>query len=60
MASSIIFSSAKPLSEAQQACVDLLEEALEEARAGAIYSVGIVVCMKTGYATVMAIPAVGR
>ena len=43
-----------PLSEAQLACVDLLSEALEEARAGNIHTVGIVVCMKTGYATVMA------
>jgi hypothetical protein len=43
-----------PLNEAQQACVDLLTEALNEARSGAISSVGIIVCMKSGYATVMA------
>lgn len=55
MASPIILS-AKPLSEAQQACVDLLEEALQQANGGHIYSVGIIVCMKTGYATVMAGP----
>ena len=44
----------KPLDEAQQACVDLLKEALKEAETGAITSIGIVVCMTTGYATVMA------
>lgn len=55
MASPIILS-AKPLSEAQRACVDLLEEALGEARAGVIYSIGIIACMKTGYATVVAGP----
>lgn len=52
----VIMLNAKPLSEAQQACVDLLVEAVEEARAGKIYSVGIVACMKTGYAVVMAGP----
>lgn len=44
----------KPLNEAQKACVELLEEALREARNGHIMSVGIAVCMETGYATVMA------
>ncbi len=43
-----------PLTEAQQACVDLLAEALEEAKLGRIQSIGIVACMKTGYACVMA------
>lgn len=42
------------LTESQQACADLLEEALREAKAGHISSIGIVACMKTGYATVMA------
>ena len=49
-----ILLSATPLTEAQMACVDLLAEALEQARAGNINSVGIVVCMKGGYASVMA------
>lgn len=44
----------KPLTESQQACVDLLEETLQEARAGLIETIGIVACMKSGYASVMA------
>jgi hypothetical protein len=45
----------KPLlTESQLACVDLLEEALREARAGNIHAVGIVVCMEGGFASVMA------
>ena len=47
------------LSESQQACVDLLRETLNEAEAGNIHTIGIVVCMKTGYATVMAGAAAG-
>ncbi len=42
------------LSPAQQACVELLEEALGEARDGKVVSVGIILCMKGGYAAVMA------
>ncbi len=42
------------LTEAQQACVDLLVEALAEAESGSITSIGIVACMKSGYASVMA------
>jgi hypothetical protein len=42
------------LSESQQACVDLLRESLEQAESGNIHTIGIIVCMKTGYATVMA------
>ena len=42
------------LDESQRACVDLLEEALEQARDGKIDAVGIVVCMKGGFASVMA------
>jgi hypothetical protein len=49
-----ILLSPTPLTEAQMACVDLLSEALEQARAGIITSVGIIVCMKGGYASVMA------
>ncbi len=51
-----ILTAKKPLTEGQEACVELLEEALEQARQGRIYSVGVVVCMETGYATVMAGP----
>jgi uncharacterized protein YaiI (UPF0178 family) len=42
------------LDETKQACVDLLTDALEEAIAGRISSVAIVVCMDDGIATVMA------
>jgi hypothetical protein len=56
-----LMSKAKPpflvgtgLTEDQQACVDLLEQALDEARAGKIGTIGIVVCMDGGYASVMA------
>ena len=49
-----ILLSSMPLTEAQLACVDLLSEALEQARAGQITSIGIIVCMKGGYASVMA------
>lgn len=43
-----------PLNESQKAVVDLLEETLKEARKGNIFSIGVVVCMKSGYAHVMA------
>ncbi len=42
------------LGSAEQACVDLLEETLELAKEGKITSIGIIVCMQGGYATVMA------
>ena len=42
------------LGDMQQACVDLLADALEEATKGRISSVAIVVCMDDGIATVMA------
>jgi hypothetical protein len=38
------------LSEAQQNCVDILREALEQAEMGKIYSIGIILCMHEGYA----------
>ena len=44
----------KPLDEAQLACVDLLAQALTEAKEGKIDSVAIIVCMEGGYASVMA------
>lgn len=43
-----------PLNEMQQACADLLADALEEAMRGRIKSVAVVVCMDDGIATVMA------
>jgi hypothetical protein len=43
-----------PLTENQEACVSLLEEALREARDGNIETIGIVVCMTDGFASVMA------
>jgi hypothetical protein len=47
--------STKPvLGDMQQACVDLLSDALEEAIKGRISSCAIVVCMDDGIATVMA------
>lgn len=44
----------KPLTESQQACVDLLADALEQAKGGHISSVAIVVDMATGFGTGMA------
>ena len=52
--SRIIMPGPMPLTDSQEACVDLLEEALEEAKRGKINSIGIVVCMENGYATTMA------
>ncbi len=46
----------KSLTEAQQDCVDLLEETLAEARKGLVYSIGLVICLETGYTTVMGGP----
>jgi hypothetical protein len=42
------------MSAEQQACIDLLADALEEATKGRISSCAIVVCMDDGIATVMA------
>ncbi len=42
------------LSPDQLAVVDLLKEALAQALEGSITTVGIVACMKQGYATVLA------
>lgn len=42
------------LSEDQLAVVEICKETLAQALEGSISSIGIVVCMKTGYATVMA------
>lgn len=54
MNSPIIMPGLPTLSESQQACVDLLRESLEQAEAGNIYTIGIIACMETGYASVMA------
>lgn len=43
-----------PLNGSQKAVVELLKEALAQALEGQISSIGIVACMKSGYATVMA------
>lgn len=42
------------LSEDQKAVVEIARETLAQALEGQISSIGIVACMKTGYATVMA------
>lgn len=44
------------LSKDQQDCVDVLEEALTQARAGKIHTLGMVACMERGYATIIAGP----
>ena len=38
------------MNDGQKDCIDKLEEALKEARRGNIHTVGIIVCMKKGYA----------
>lgn len=42
------------LDEYQQGCLDVLEQCVEQARAGNVTSIGVVVCMKNGWTTVMA------
>lgn len=43
-----------PLDENQQDCVDKIREVLKEAEAGNVLTVGIVVCMRNGFATTIA------
>ena len=43
----------QPLTVEQQAVVDLLEETLETARTGVADAIGVVLCMKDGYASAM-------
>jgi hypothetical protein len=43
----------KQLTDTQRDCVDKLREALEQAEAGNISSIALVVCMKKGYATIV-------
>ena len=38
------------LTEAQQDCCDKIQEVLDQCKAGNIHTVGIVVCMKDGFA----------
>ena len=51
MSKSIILPSSVKLTAAQADCVEKLEEALEAARDGNVNSVGIVLCMRKGYAS---------
>ena len=46
-----ILLSATPLSDQQLDCIDKLAQCLEEAKKGNVYTVGIIVCMKMGFAT---------
>ena len=41
------------LSAAQLDCVEKLKEAVVQAEKGNVYAIGLVACMKTGYATVV-------
>jgi hypothetical protein len=50
----VILPAKAPMDEYQQACIDLLADALEEATKGRITAVALVVCMEDGMATVMA------
>lgn len=43
-----------PLNEDQKAVVELLMQALEQAEKGNIDAVGVICCMKNGFASVMA------
>lgn len=53
----IIIPNLVPLTEHQQACVDLLEEILDAAKAGTIHTVGVIACMKNGFASAFAGPS---
>jgi hypothetical protein len=46
-----ILLSPTPLSDQQLDCIDKLAQCLEEAKKGNVFTVGIVVCMKMGFAT---------
>lgn len=45
---------ASGLSESQEACVEILEQALDLAREGKIEAVAVVTCMKDGFASASA------
>ena len=49
-----ILLSPTPLSDQQLDCIDKLAQCLEEAKKGNVFTVGIVVCMKMGFATTIA------
>ena len=53
MTKSILLPNTVNLTDAQADCVEKLEEALEQARDGNVNSVGIVLCMRKGYASVV-------
>jgi len=55
-----ILLSPHPLTDSEQDCVDKLAEALEQAKLGNIHSLGLVACMKKGYAIVIAGTAAGE
>lgn len=40
-----------PMSDDQKDCIDKLEQCLEQARLGNVFTIGIIVCMRTGFAT---------
>ena len=46
-----ILLSPMPLSDQQLDCIEKLAQCLEEAKKGNVFTVGIVVCMKQGFAT---------
>ena len=51
MTKSILLPNTVNLTDAQADCVEKLEEALEQARDGNVNSIGIVLCMRKGYAS---------
>jgi hypothetical protein len=40
-----------PMSDDQKDCIDKLEQCLEQATLGNVLTIGIIVCMRTGFAT---------
>lgn len=51
----ILLDQSRPvLTEAQQECIHVLKEALEQAEEGNIDAVGVIACMRGGYASAMA------
>jgi hypothetical protein len=45
---------ASGLSESQEACIEALQQAIDEVRSGNVDSVGVVCCFKDGFASVTA------
>ncbi len=48
-----IFLPLAPLTDIQRDCVEKLKEALEQAELGNVSAIGLVLCMKGGYASVI-------